>query len=339
MIELERVRGPLDDGRLADISRLYGPVDAKYRSLGYLRHQFAENPFGWAAHVFATADGRAVGHCGVVPFRARRDGEVVAVGKLEGLAVEQEFRGRRDDGGSVATDVLRALYAFAHDQELPVLFGLAPPAVARIHLRAGCKTVPSNAPAYVQVTSPRTFAQGTSRRRRAAAGALAAGQRAVQTPFATEASLADVAVDDAGLVATAADEGWTVSGADAWDWYRGAGVLRALEVPGPAGGRAIIRLDDSQAATVQIVAWRPRRPGLRAGARLLAAAARVAREHGAPTLRFQPWASPGSDESLATACRLLGFVTRPEADLLLHVDGDTTAWDGVRLTPFFYVTF
>ena len=82
-------------------------VDAKYRSLSYVRHQFVDNLFGWSVNIFALAEGRAVGHCGVIPFRARRGAEPFIAGKLEALAVDGRHRGRRaDDGGSLATDIL-----------------------------------------------------------------------------------------------------------------------------------------------------------------------------------------------------------------------------------------
>ena len=127
---------------------------------------------------------------------------------------------------------------------------------------------------------------------------------------------------------------WTVTGADAWDWFVGSGVLRVLEAP---GSRALVRLDESQPSTVQIVAWRPRRRGLAAAFALLRAAVALARARHAPTLRFQPWRGDEEERVLARACSLAGFLRRPEADLLLYPDGPGV--DDFRLTPFFYVTF
>lgn len=168
MIEIRKVRGPLDDEQLGWIAALYGPVDGKYRSPEYVRHQFVANPFGWSVNVFAVADGRGVGHCGVVPFHARKpDGRFVA-GKLEALVVDEAYRGRRPElGKSVATAVLETLYAFALDNGIEVLFGLAPPPVAAIHVRAGCRQAPVDAAAYVHVASPLAFAasQATARRK------------------------------------------------------------------------------------------------------------------------------------------------------------------------------
>jgi len=340
MIELRRVRGPLDDTQLAWVSELYGPVDHKYRSLGYLRHQLVDNPFGWSLHVFALDGERAVGHCCVVPFRARRGDEELAVGKLEGLAFDSAYRGRRADGGSNAVDLLAALYEHAHEHGLPIVFGLAPPGVDRIHVRAGCRQVPVDAPAYVLVTDARAFARGAGRRRRLAATALSVAQRTLATLGgailpAPGASAETPRESDAVLGSATADDGrWTVSGADAWDWYVGSGVLRVVEVPGRNGSRALVKLADDE--TAQIVAWRPRRAGLAPALALLRALARLAREHRAPTLRFQPW--PGCDPggALSRACRLAGLVRRAEVDLVVHGDEEL---DAFRLTPFFYVTF
>ena len=64
------MRGPLDDEQLGWVADLYGPVDPKYSSLEFLRHQLNENSYGWSAHAFAFDDGKPVGHTAIVPFRA-----------------------------------------------------------------------------------------------------------------------------------------------------------------------------------------------------------------------------------------------------------------------------
>jgi GNAT superfamily N-acetyltransferase len=325
-VELVELEGPLADEHAAWITSLYGPVDAKYRSTRYVRHQFVDNPFGRSVNVFAVADGSPVGHCGVIPFRARQGAETFVAGKLEALAVDAAFRGR-----SVATDILTRLYPHAVESGMRPLFGLAPPAVARIHVRAGCHLVSTNAPAYTCVTDPSSFAGG----RGAAARTLAAAERALllfprSDPAVESPSDDDVELADGGDAGPA----WTVRGADAWDWFVGSGVLRTLDT---AGSRALVRLDESQPATVQVVAWRPRRRSLAAAFGLLRAAAALARAHRAPTLRFQPWRGDEDEKTLALACKLAGFVRRAEADLLLYPDGPGV--DDFRLTPFFYVTF
>lgn len=346
-VELSTVRGPLDDEQLGWIVRLYGTVDESYASLDYVRHQFLGNPFGWSANVFALEDGRPVGHCGVVPFRARRGTEPFVAGKLEALAVEAAHRGRRpEDGGSLATDILSTLYPFAVDSGVRVLFGLAPPAVARVHARAGCHLVSPDAPAYTLLLDARAWGeQEPSRKRRWAAAGLGFAQRVALAGAGAAGFAAGGAAqvdlprpDDAALAhGPASDGGWTVAAADAWDWYVGSGVLRAIEIGGAHGSRAIVRVTEGGGSLLQVVAWRPCRQGLRSALTFLAEAARLGARRGARSIRFQPWQDDEAEATLARACRLLGFVRRPEADLVVYPDGP--AHDDVRLTPFFYVTF
>jgi hypothetical protein len=343
-VEIRPIRGPLDEPRLRWIADLYGEVDPKYASLEFVRHQFVGNPFGWSAHVFVLDEGRAVGHCSAVPFRARRGARELVAGKIEAVVVDAEHRGRRPDGRSLATEMLSALYPFGLDNGMDVLFGLAPPHVARVHVRAGCHEVPPNAPAYTLVADTEAFARDEpSRQRRIAGRMLAAAQsttmaaaRAV-TRAATPALERPTAADAELAVAQIDDHRWTISGSDAWEWFAGSGTLEAVEIPGRRGCRALVRLAEPGTAPAQIVAWRPRQSGLAPALALLGAAAKLARKRGAPTLRFQPWAGVGGDGALARACSLTGFVRRPEASLVLY--SRDPALDALRLTPFFYVTF
>jgi hypothetical protein len=343
-IEIQPLRGPLTDEALGWIAGLYGEVDAKYSSTAFVRHQVVDNPFGWSAHVFVLDDGRAVGHCCAVPFAARRGDETLVAGKIEAVVVAAEYRGRRPDGRNLATEMLSRLYAFGIECGMNGLFGFAPPHVARVHVRAGCHEVSADAPAYTLLTSPSKYAgHEPSARRRTAVGLLAAAQGIasrgsrifagangfrLDEPVAADAELAAASIDS---------DAWTVSGADAWDWFVGSGTLEVIELPGPNGFRALVRIPKTGASPAQIVAWSARRRGLRPALRLLDAAARLARERGAPTLRFQPWAGAGGDGSLARACALAGLVRRPEGPLVVY--SNDPGFDRLRVTPFLYVTF
>jgi hypothetical protein len=344
-IEILPIRGPLEGERLAWISNLYGAIDAKYASSDFVHHQFVANPFGWTAHVFVLDDGRPVGHCCAVPFRARRGDEVLVAGKIEAVVVDGEHRGRRPDGRHLAAEMLATLYPFGLETGIDVLFGLAPPHVARVHVRAGCHEVATHAPAYTIITDAAAFTRSNpSRRRRITAGTLAAAQGALTTvagrlhrgtraldleaPTASDADLADAQIDG---------DHWTISGSDAWEWFAGSRTIEALEIPGKSGCRALVRFPTTGTAPAQIVAWQPRRTGLAPALTLLGAAAKMARERGAPTLRFQPWAGRGGDGSLGRACSVLGFLRRPEAALVVY--SHDPAMDSLRLTPFFYITF
>lgn len=343
-IDIQAVRGPLDQERLGWINELYGVVDAKYASFEFVRHQFVRNPFGWTAHIFVLDEGRAVGHCCAVPFRARRGDELLVAGKIEAVVVDSEHRGRRPDGRNLATEMLSALYPFGIENGMDVLFGLAPPHVARVHVRAGCHEVPPHAPAYTIVVDADAFMTNEPSRKRRVAGRALALAHATTTAAARTVThgsalgLGQPCPADAELATAQADGGhWTISGSDAWDWFVGSGTLEALELAGPDGCRALVRFAKPGTSPAQIVAWRARRPGIAPALRLLGAAAKLARERGAPTLRFQPWAGIGGDGALARACSLLGFVRRPEAALVLY--SRDPGLDALRLTPFFYVTF
>ncbi|HEY7420750.1 MAG TPA: hypothetical protein VH541_01975, partial [Gaiellaceae bacterium] len=219
------------------------------------------------------------------------------------------------------------------------------PRVARIHERAGCRRVELDAPTYVLVTHPRVAGREWSARRRVGATALSLVQNAVVATAYAAARVAApgarprvgelTAADEELAAADEPGEGWTVSGTDAWPWFAGSGVLKAVEIGGRFGSRAIVRLGAAGTA-VQVVAWRPERDALPAAVLLLGALRRLARERGAPSLRFQPWSGTSGNGALTRACRLLGFARRAEVEIVLH---GVAAAETVELTPFFYVTF
>ena len=145
-----------------------------------------------------------------------------------------------------------------------------------------------------------------------------------------DADLADVAPPPAGR--------WAVVGDGAWEWYRSSPLVRVLELD---GCRALVQLPASPHEPLRLVGWRAERPRLRLALRLLAAAGRLAREHGAASLRFQPWPGAAADGSLGASMRDLRLP--PAHDL-------TTVWvratreelvraEAVVSTPFLYLGF
>jgi hypothetical protein len=350
MIEIRTIRGPLPGEQLGWITQLYGPVDPKYASPDFVRYQFNENPYGWSAHAFAIDDGTPVAHSCAVPFRARRNGEELVAGKIEAVVVGESHRGQRlPNGESIAVATLKAMYAFAHECGIPVLFGLAPPRVAAVHERAGCRRLEVDAPTYVLFAHPLLASQDWSRHRRAAAlafgclqnvvvavafavarlAARSSGRARIDTPLAEDAEFARIVEEG---------DTWTVAGDDAWDWYSRNGILRRLELGGDRGYKALAALPE--AGAVQLVAWGPARAGSLAAAVLLVGEARrLARRRHAPTLRFHSWRDSPEDALLARACRALCLARRQTVELVLHADDAALADAHVRLTPFFYVTF
>lgn len=350
MIEFLKINTPPTDEHLTWLAELYGPVDPKYASLDFVRHQFRNNPFGWSALVFALDDGEPIAHCGAVPFCARMAGGELLAGKIEAVVVAESHRGRRtESGASLAVEMLSTMYAFAHESGIEILFGLAPPRVSAIHARAGCERVTAHAPTFVLFTHPRAAAREWSRRGRVLAACVGAAQNAVGMlaygmarvaagawrtpvlgpPTPSDAPLGEIRVGDGA---------WTVAGGDAWDWYTGSGVLQALEIGGRFGGRAILRVG-APGSSLQVVAWRPRRAGALSATLLLGASRRLARRRGAPTLRYQPWPAPAGDGRLQRTARLLGFARRSSTELVVHTnDADLRALE-IVVTPFFYATF
>jgi hypothetical protein len=344
MIELRVVSDRASEHDLEWIADLYGAVDPKYRSSSFLNHQFLDNPFGWSVHVFAVDDGVPVAHTAAIPCRARDGDREIVAAKVEALVVAVSHRGRRHNGKSLAVTINEHLVEAVHGRGVPVIFALATPQANRVFERAGFHAVRHGAVFHVLVANARRAARG--RRALAAIGfaVLSGIQGLLLTAVAVPARVAvgfprvdvgPVALDDVALIEPPAAEPWTISGRDAWDWYAGSGLLRVLEVAGPFGSRAVVRLpaDDDDTAPAQIVAWRLRRSGVISALLLLHAATRAARAARVGTLRIQ---DPASSDELVRLCRTLGWLRRPIVDLELHADA---SFDRVALSPFFYVTF
>jgi hypothetical protein len=336
VIAIQTLAGPLDDAELTLVGDLYGRIDSKYRRLSYLRHLFVENPYGWALHSFARDGNDVVGHCAVIPVRARVGGEAAMSGKVEAYVVEDRYRRGRERGSErpVALDLLTAVSGAAAERGIDPLHAFLTPRVGAIFERAGYHAQATNARPYVLLISPT--------RPGVLASAGATGQR-------TLVSLAGAALrvaaarcaapggGDGDLVAPSSPgDSWTIAGNDSWDWFAASGFLQVLELPGPRGSRALI-LTEADEEPVHLLAWRPNRAGLSSSAALLAALARFARERSAPTLRIQPWPGIGGDGALIRACRLLAFVPRPP--FTIYVRSAQANAQTVTPSPFFYATF
>lgn len=322
MIEIETLTGPLDEAGLAAVGDLYGRVDEKYRRPSFLRHLFVENPYGWAIHSFARDGETVVGHCAVVPVRARVEGGQADSGKVEAYFVDERFRGR---GLHVARDLLTSVTEAAVERGIDPLHAYLTPRVGAIFERAGYRA---------ETTSFRPFVLAT-----ATSGALAAGQRipvsvarAGLRPVVRSEALLET---DAQLVEPASGD-WTIAGSDSWEWFAGSGFLYALEVTGRRRSRALVSIE-ADGHPVHLLGWRPVRADLSAAVALLTALARFARERSAPTLRIQPWQAGEQDWFVARACRLLAFA--PRAPFTIYVRSGRPDLGAVSPSPFFYATF
>jgi hypothetical protein len=282
--------------------------------------------------VFAVDGERPVGHCCVVRTNARVGRADLPAGKLEALWIEASHRRQRGpDGATLVRTMLSRLYAFSDANGIRLVHALATPRIGRVI--AFTPLQPVGEPSLVGVANGSSLATSTLglvQRALREAGAAPIGPVSVRPATAADADLADVPDPAEGR--------WTIVAGNAWDWYRASPLIRVLELESSS---ALVQLPASPHEALRIVGWRSKRPGVRAGLTLLAAAGRLARANGASTLRFQPWDAPAGDGSLARASRLAGLVPR---------DDLTTVWvhspdrglvrpEAVVSTPFLYLGF
>jgi hypothetical protein len=345
-VAVETILGPLDDERMAWISRLYGSSDAKYASPEFVRHLFAGNPFGWSLHAFLLSEGKPVGHCGMIPVRARDSTGTVVSGKYEAFAVDERYRSATtQEGLPAALGLLAALDGAARESEISIVHGITSRELGLLLRLLGSRAIKIPLPTYVAVGSRAEFARGLPRDRRWAVAVLSLAQHGLAASARTlgrlglspPGMLRECTPEDASLADVPISSGsWTITASDSWEWLAGTGLLRTMEVRGRFGSRALVRLPAHAREDLQILAWSRRRPGLISAVLMLASAVQLRRD--ARAVRVQPWQDATDSRDVVRACRLLGFV-RAHATTTLYVR--TFGRDGTRpvLTPFFYATF
>ncbi len=311
MVETVAIEGPLDADRLEWVAELYGAVDPKYLNRGFLDHLFVRGPGGPSLHAFALDDGVPVGHAAVVPTPARRGTVTLRAGKLEALVVAESHRGSRG-GVSAVRLVLDTLYALADARGFELLHAFVTPRVGRaIRFERVDNIGPPSLVALLKTS--RSGPAAAAERALAAAqhGLRAVAGAGLRTKSAP--TLRAVTPDDAGLLATPAlpEGSWAVVAEGAWEWYASSPYVRVLE-PGD-GSLALVQLPAWPREPLRVAAWDSPSPGLRSAVVLLDAAARMARERGATTLRLQ---IPRPDPRLRRAARALGFVERHDLTTL-----------------------
>ena len=329
MTEILTVAGP-DDQRLGWVAELYGNADPKYLDRAFLEHLFLQNPVGPSLHAFAVDGDRPVGHCCVIRTNARLGESDLPAGKLEALWVEASHRGRGADGATLVRTLLTRLYAFSDANGIRLVHALATPRIGRVIAFAPLAPVGERSRVGLLAGSLPAKAFGLLQRMAREAGAAPLGPLSLRPATAEDADLGDVP--------TPAEGRWAIVAGDAWDWYRGSPLIRVLQLD---SCRALVQLPASSHEPFRVVGWRSERPGTRSGLRLLAAAGRLAREHGAPTLRFQPWDGPSGDGSLVRACRLAGLVPRDDLTTVwVHSpDRELVRAEAAVSTPFLYLGF
>ena len=337
MVEFEVLEGPLDSSRLGWVADLYGAVDPKYRDLAQLEHLFLASPAGPGLHTFALDGERPVGHCAVVPMTARRDGVPLLVGKVEAFVVEAPYRGRREGAPPLAVSLRERLYALADARGIELLHAYVRPPVGRILDLTPVRAAPRS---FVGVVRPGAVV-GRARVPATALAAMQGGMRAIARPL-TRSSFSVRSADsaDRDLVQRPPPPPgtWTVCADDVWNWCREAPPLRVLATMGPDRGRALVQLPGGPGDALRVVGWRSDRPTLRNAVGVAVAAARLAHDHDAARVVYQPW--PGDHgRTLARACRMLGFVEREDFATLYVRGRDPALAQRVATTPLLALGF
>lgn len=116
-----------------EINRLYRDVTGRTRSEADWRWQWSENPAGrsemWLIEeVLDDGSARLIGHHGVMPYRARIDGEDCLVGKTENTMVHPDHRSR------ILYPRFERRFLAAYEERFAMLFSTTGPAAA-IRLR------------------------------------------------------------------------------------------------------------------------------------------------------------------------------------------------------------
>ena len=343
IVEFEAVDGPLDSRRLAWVAALYGDVDPKYRRSEFLEHLFVRGPAGPALHAFAVAGATAVGHAAVVPTPARRGDSALRAGKLEALVVSESHRGARGGPVPVARTLLDRLYTRTDERGIELLHAYVLPRVGRA---TGFTRIDGIGRASLVSLLHRPGDGATSVRRRTLAGlqlALHGSVRAalrLSRPDARRAVVRPLSLDDADLldVPPLPAGRWAVVANGAFDWYAASPHIRVLELSGSCRSRLLVQLPASPLQPLRIAGSRSERPGVRTAALGLAAAARLARDAGAATLRLQ---GPQTDPHTRGAAYALGFVPRRDLTTLWvrAADASLARRDAVIPTPMLYLGF
>jgi hypothetical protein len=340
LIDTQIMDGPLDDQALRWVAELYGLADPKYSQASFLRHLFKDNPYAWSLHAFAQDGARLIGHCAVVPVKARLGGKLGMSGKVEAFFVDQAYR--RDPtsrpGPSVGLQILSQLTKAAQKRGVDPLHAYVSPRVGAIFERDGYRPHVAGPRAYTLVTRTSPSARRNALLLYALATAESVTAHAARKITRTGVPRIEAPVDaDAELVEppATATTSWTITGSDAWSWYVASGFIYALEAPGRTGWRAVVS-SEAEGKPVHLLGWRPTNVGVTSAASLLAGLARFAKGRSAPSVRIQPWPGLAHQTDIVRACHLMAWAPRDRFTIYVNSTASSVA---VEPSPFFYVTF
>jgi hypothetical protein len=362
-MELELIRGPLDERRLRAVAELYGGFNRKYGDPGFCHRLFDENPQGPALHALVLdGPGEIVGHYAIVPLDIVRDGQRRRAGKGEAFVVRPDQRSAMlsVEGAEpipIGLAMPLRLYRHALDQGMELVHMIASPEVGLIHRMTGCRSLgvrssrvglgvrPGVPPAAGEpagahaVRSALTLAQCAASSL-ARAVTLSGLGRVRHQPVATldAEALARIVLD--ARVA----EGWTLAvDAPVLTWMARTGGLEVVALDDGLEDYAVVAARAGEGRVMETVLWRQRSRGLRPALRLLAAVAGRAGEQDDLRVEVSLAAAVEGEERerLRAAARLLCFRERAQVPGMVLFTADDYYLDpqNIRFTPFFYAIF
>ncbi len=362
-MELELLKGPLDDRRLAAIAGLYGRFNPKYLDPGFCRLVFNENPQGYSLHAFlVAAAGEIVGHYGIVPMDVTVDGRRARSGKGEAFVVHPDHRGDSvtvgdDEPMTCGLAMPLYLYRFAANEGLELVHMLTSPDVGQLHRMTGCRSLhvpferdsltlrPGGAHASHPL-APRVLAETAL----AVAQSVAAGAALALLGLlpGRPRQWTGSAIPSAWLARLEEElrpeTGWSLAlDVGTLGWLARVGNLQVIALDDAAGDYVLVCPRSDQDRIMEVLLWRQGAKGLRTSLRLLAAVIRSARTSGNGVVTFSSGVtrSAAAFGALRAASRLVGFWGRRSSKTMYVYTADRRFLElsNLRFSPFFYAVF
>ena len=347
-LEIRLSKGPLHRERLAVIADLYGRADSKYASVDFCEHQFNHNPSGYSFHSFAHDGDRVVGVHNLIPIAGTARGELIRSAKAEAVFVDDDYRRSMIPEGDAMIPLFlatsRRLYQFGMEHGIQVIHMMG--AAGLLFRFTGAKELKLDDVSSTFLLS----GMPGSQLRTAATGALALGQRIIDTAAAAPAALAPRAQTvDAHAAGSAALESfvrarlrdtrrWSLDqNAANLAWYSGTGLLRVSTCERAS---ALLRWNSGPGEGVEILAWSDVGSSFLERHALLHHIIGTARA--AKAVRILVWESSLAARSrLSSLLAWFGFA-RVRRTRNFYVKADDPYFlkaENVEFTPFFWATF
>ncbi len=335
---LRVVRGPLTDAELESVGQTYGRVDPRYRSVGFCRTLFNQNPFGFSWHAFVSDGGTVVGHYAVIPFRVVVKGEQRVSGKGEALFLAESHRTAlihlQDGPVPVGLALICELHDHVLEQEICVLHNITSRDVGMLQRMSGFTCVKVVRDQLHLLIDPSHFpSTRTSRAKVLAARCLADLQRRASilgTAVSTWGRAPELRVTPtrdlpAPLRTPSPADPWSLS---RWGISRDAATLQWLLDLGRIEFLSIAAAPDrfamvSRGAVREMLQWAVPPGAWKDGLALMRSIVNRSRQEGAALVSVDRRLLDRHPDTLRSAVRLLGLVPRQYVTELYVKSGDS----------------